>query len=146
MYYVQILACLMWTAVQTGSPFGSLHPSSVRAYIFIGSHIYIYIYRYLYIYISVYIAAQWIWRWGLLLACTFPGRDPFLNIAGFYKYNSIQCYHFLLWWPAAPKVWVFYVKWVFSFFVFLGSRDVESQLCRVKVIQIEIVKAFGRLR
>ena len=36
MYYVQILACLMWIAVQTGSPFGSLHPCSVRAYIFIG--------------------------------------------------------------------------------------------------------------
>ena len=36
MYYVQILACLMWIAVQTGSPFGSLHPCSVRAYTFIG--------------------------------------------------------------------------------------------------------------
>ena len=35
MYYVQILACLMLIAVQTGWPFGSLHPCSVCAYIFI---------------------------------------------------------------------------------------------------------------
>ena len=36
MSHDQDLACFMLIAVQTGSPFGSLHLCSVRAYIFIG--------------------------------------------------------------------------------------------------------------